>query len=154
MTNTNIKIRKATQQDVPDIVRLLTDDILGSQREALGDKIPQRYYDAFAEIDNDPNQYLAVAELEGKIIGTFQINYATYMSLQGAKRATIESVRVDKSMRGNGIGEHMFQWAIDGAKQQKCHLVQLTTNKQREDAHRFYERLGFVASHEGYKLSF
>jgi len=147
-----IIIRKAIQNDVPAIVRLLSDDMLGSKREVSGQDIPQSYYNAFIAINNDPNQFLAVAEIDGKVIGTLQISYIPNMSYQGATRALLEGVLVDSALRSKGIGQHMIKWAIAEAKSKGCRFVQLTTNKQRKDAHRFYRRLGFVASHEGFKL--
>jgi GNAT superfamily N-acetyltransferase len=148
----HITIRQAIKDDVPTIVHLIADDFLGGAREALGDKIAESYYSAFAEIDIDKNQMLVVGEITGKVIGTLQISYITNMSHKGAKRAMIEGVHVEESLRGQGIGAFMIQWAITEAKVNGCRFVQLTSNKQRKDAHRFYERLGFGASHEGFKL--
>lgn len=148
----SINIRKATKDDVSEIVRLLADDILGSKREMDGHDLLQSYYKAFAAIDNDPNQFLGVVEMEGNVIGMLQISYIQNMSHQGATRALIENVRVDASLRGQGIGRYMMEWAIAEAKKNGCRFVQLTSNKKRKDAHRFYERLGFQASHEGFKL--
>lgn len=150
----HITIRKATKEDVPEIVRLLADDMLGSKRENYQHGIAQSYYDAFDAINQDMNQMLAVAEREGKIIGTLQMSYITNMSHAGAKRALIEGVHVDTSLRSQGIGSYVMKWAINEAKKHHCRFVQLTSNKQRKDAHRFYERLGFTASHEGFKLDF
>lgn len=147
-----IIIRGATRKDVPDIVRLHADDILGSQRESMGGAIAQSYYDAFDLIDSDKNQQLIIAEMNHKPIGTLQISYIANMSFQGATRAMVEGVHVDANCRNQGVGQFMMQWAIAQAKHRGCRFVQLTSNKQRKDAHRFYERLGFVASHEGFKL--
>jgi predicted N-acetyltransferase YhbS len=147
-----IMIRKATKEDVTEIVHLLADDMLGSKRENSGSDIAQSYYDAFDAINNDANQLLIMAEIEGKVVGTLQISYVTNMSHKGAKRAMIEGVHVDVSLRSQGIGQYMMEWAIAEAVKQGCRFVQLTSNKQRKEAHRFYERLGFVATHEGFKL--
>lgn len=147
-----IIIRKATRHDVPEIVRLLADDMLGSKREAYENGIAQSYYDAFETINRDNNQMLVMAEIEGKTVGTLQISYITNMSHSGAKRAMIEGVHVDATLRSKGIGQYMMEWAVTESKKQGCRFVQLTSNKQRKDAHRFYERLGFMASHEGFKL--
>lgn len=149
-----IIIRKATKTDIPAIVRLLADDILGSTREAAvrSELLQSSYHNAFAAIDSDHNQFLAVAEFRGNVIGTLQITYITNMSHRGARRAQIEGVHVDSSLRGQGIGQYMMEWAIAEAKQYDCRFVQLTSNSLRKDAHRFYERLGFIASHQGFKL--
>jgi GNAT superfamily N-acetyltransferase len=147
-----LTIRRATEADLPRIVRLLADDPLGSQREAYRDPLPRSYYAAFAAIDADPRHELVVAELHGAVIATLQLSFIPGLAFQGGTRAQIESVRVDRALRGQGIGQRLFQWAIDRARERACRLVQLSTNASRTDAHRFYERLGFVASHVGMKL--
>lgn len=149
----NFSIRRASRDDVPEIVRLLADDPLGSQRENYRHPLPQSYYDAFDEIDQDPHNQLVVAELDGEVIGTLQLTLIPYLTYQGGKRAQIEAVRVDQRYRSHGIGGKLFKWAIMRAREEQCHLVQLTTDNTRPDAHRFYERLGFVASHAGMKLN-
>ena len=143
--------RKATQRDLMEIVGLLANDPLGALREDL--QHPEKYQQAFELIDKDDNQELIVVENEGgEVIGTFQLTFIQYLTHQGGIRAQVESVRVRDDQRGKGIGEQMFQWAIHRAKQKGAHLVQLTSDKKRLDAIRFYERLGFTASHEGMKL--
>ena len=132
-------------------MRLLADDALGSQREAYGDPLPQSYWDAFDAIAADPNNELVVVEDDGKLIGTLQLTIIPYLTYRGGKRAQIEAVRIDRAYRGTGIGRKLFLWAIERAREHSCHVVQLTTDKQRPDALRFYESLGFVASHEGMK---
>jgi GNAT superfamily N-acetyltransferase len=149
----NISIRRATRGDVPEIVRLLADDPLGSQRESYQNPLPQSYYDAFGEIDQDPHNQLVIAEVEGEVVGTLQLTFIPHLTHQGGKRAQIEAVRVDRKYRSHGVGGRLFEWAITRAREEQCHLVQLTTNNTRSDAHRFYERLGFVASHSGMKLN-
>jgi GNAT superfamily N-acetyltransferase len=145
--------RKATRKDIPFIVEMIANDKLGILREKFSDPLPQCYYDAFAEIDQDPNQELIVAENDSKeIVGTLQLTFMRSISFQGGFRAQIEAVRVREDQRGHGIGEAMIRWAIARAKERKAFMVQLTSNKQRPDAIRFYERLGFRASHEGMKL--
>jgi GNAT superfamily N-acetyltransferase len=139
----NFSIRRATRDDVPEIVRLLADDPLGSERENYRNPLPQSYYDAFDEINQDPHNQLVVAEANGEVIGTLQLTFIPYLTYQGGKRAQIEAVRVDRKYRSHGIMR---------ARREQCHLVQLTTNNTRSEAHRFYERLGFVASHSGMKL--
>jgi GNAT superfamily N-acetyltransferase len=148
----NFSIRRANRGDVPEIVRLLADDQLGSKREKFEDPLPQAYYDAFLEIDRDPNNELIVAETGGEIIGTLQLTFIPCLTYQGGKRAQIEAVRIDFRYRNQGIGGRLFEWAIKRAREAQCRLVQLTTNNDRADARRFYQRLGFVASHCGMKL--
>jgi len=145
-------IRKAIHSDVPEIVRLLQDDDLGVSREKYHESIPPSYYSAFSVIDRDKNNYLVVAEIDGKVVGTMQLTFITYLTYQGGKRAQIEGVRVDETVRGKGIGKALFEWAIEKSKAEGCHLVQLTTDKKRKDALEFYRSIGFVASHEGMKL--
>jgi GNAT superfamily N-acetyltransferase len=147
-----MRIRKATRQDIPDIIRLLSDDPLGNQREQYQQPLPQEYYDAFHEIDRDKNNQLIVLETNGEVVGTLQLTFIPYLTFQGGKRAQIEAVRIDRRFRNQGLGQKIIEWAISKAREQNCHLVQLTTNKHRTEAHRFYERFGFAASHEGMKL--
>jgi GNAT superfamily N-acetyltransferase len=145
--------RKAIETDLPFIVEMIADDKLGKLREKFTDPLPQCYYDAFTEIDADQNQQLIVAENESnEIVGTLQLTLLRSISFQGGLRAQIEAVRVRDDQRGRGIGEAMIRWAIQYAKERKAFMVQLTSNKQRPDAIRFYERLGFKSSHEGMKL--
>jgi GNAT superfamily N-acetyltransferase len=148
----NVSIRRATLDDVPEIVRLLADDPLGSQRENYQNPLPQSYYAAFDEINQDPHNQLVIAEVGSAIVGTLQLTFIPYLTYRGGKRAQIEAVRVDQQYRSCGIGSKLFEWAIIRAREEQCHMVQLTTNNTRSDAHRFYERLGFVASHSGMKL--
>ena len=145
-------IRRATRDDVIEIVRLLADDHLGSQRENYQQPLPQAYYDAFQEIDRNESNELAVVEARGEVIGTLQLTFIPGFSFQGGKRALIEAVRVDSRYRGRGIGHQLIEWAISRARQEKCHVIQLTTHNDRPDAHRFYLDLGFVPSHTGMKL--
>lgn len=145
--------RLATRADLSSIVRLLADDEMGSMRERHEDPLPEAYVSAFEQIDNDPNHELIVAELNGEIIGTLQLMFLPSISFQGGLRAQVESVRVDKKYRGRGIGSELMIWTIERAKERGAHVVQLTTHRSRDDAHRFYERLGFSGSHLGMKLS-
>lgn len=146
------RVRAARPDDVPDIVRLLADDPLGAKRERYETPLPASYGTAFERIDADPGQFLAVVEDGGSVKGTLQLSIIPYLTYQGRPRALIEAVRVDASLRGTGVGRRLFEWAIERAREAGCHLIQLTTDKQRPDALRFYEGLGFVASHEGMKL--
>lgn len=148
-------IRKAKKEDVPAIVKLIANDQLGSLREDFQDPLPEKYYSAFDNIHADPNQHLMVVESDQKeIIGTLQLSFIQYLTCQGGMRAQIEAVRIREDQRGRGLGKKMFRWAIAKSKEKGAHLLQLTTDKQRPEALRFYERLGFEASHEGMKLKF
>ncbi len=150
-----MKIRKATENDLKDIVGMLADDALGSQRENYQNPLPSTYHQAFEIIDTDPHQELMVVENDNtKVIGTLQLSFIQYLTYQGGIRAQIEAVRIHKDHRGAGLGKVVFEWAIERAKQKGAHLIQLTTDKKRPDALRFYENLGFEASHEGMKLHF
>lgn len=148
-----INIRRAAAQDLAAIVRLLADDALGQQREDAGPDVNVRYQDAFAAIEADSNQFLAVAEDGGVVVGCLQLSFIPGLSRLGTWRGQIESVRIASGRRGSGLGRILFEWAIAQSRERRCGLVQLTTDKARPDALRFYETLGFVASHEGLKLS-
>ncbi len=147
-----LSFREAESRDVETLVGMLADDELGRQREQFADPIPDVYRAAFAAIDTDPNNELIVAEREGAVVGMLQLTFIPYLTYVGGWRALIEGVRVKASARGSGVGNAMFTWAISRARERGCHVVQLTTDKRRPDALRFYEKLGFAASHEGMKL--
>ncbi len=152
---TSMKFRKAVKEDVPGIVKLLSDDELGRMREDFGVPLSDEYYAAFENINSDPNQELIVVENEaGEMVGTLQLSFIQYLTYRGGIRAQIEAVRIRSEDRGKGYGNAVFQWAIGRAKEKGAHLLQLTTDKQRPEAIRFYEKLGFTASHEGMKLHF
>lgn len=148
----NLNFRPATIADLPQIVEMLADDFLGKQRERFESPLPESYLRAFEEIERDPNNELIAVEQNGEIIGTLQLTFIPSISFQGGKRAQIESVRVAASARGQGIGKKMFEWAIERAREKNCRMIQLSTNNDRADAQRFYENLGFKASHVGMKL--
>ena len=148
-----VHFRRARREDLSEIVRMLADDELGSQRERCEDPLPESYYTSFEQINNDSNQQLIVAELDGKVIGTLHLMFLPSISYQGGLRAQVESVRVDRQYQNQGIGSEMMKWTIERAKERGAHMVQLTTHKSRQDAHRFYERLGFQGSHLGMKLN-
>jgi GNAT superfamily N-acetyltransferase len=149
-------LRPASAKDVPAIVALLADDPLGVTRDgatptgAAEDLRP--YLEAFAAIDADPAHLLLVAEADGVVAGTLQLSLLPGLARRGALRAQLEAVRVHRRHRGSGLGRAMVGWAIAEARRRGCGLVQLTSDKQRPEAHRFYAELGFVASHEGFKL--
>ena len=150
------RLRHAQRADLRAIVGLLADDSLGAARERGEDFAP--YEEAFEAIDADPSHLLIVGDLvpageaSGPVVATFQLSFLPGISRRGAWRSQIEGVRVAGSLRGQGIGNLMVQWAIDESRRRGCTLMQLTTHKTRTAAHRFYERLGFDASHEGMKL--
>jgi GNAT superfamily N-acetyltransferase len=147
-----LAFRRARRGDLPAIVHLLADDPLGAQREADVQPLPASYGAAFDAIDADPNQELVVAESGGAVVGVLQLTFIPSLTYRGGWRALIEGVRVAAAMRSAGVGQRLFEWAIARARARGCHLLQLTSDKTRPDAIRFYERLGFVASHEGLKL--
>lgn len=147
--------RKATRNDVSEIVKMLADDELGKTRENYQTPLPIEYLNAFENINADQNQELIVVEDEtSEIIGTLQLSYIQYLTYRGGIRAQIEAVRIRKDKRGLGIGKTMFEWAIQRAKERNAHVLQLTTDKKRPKAIKFYEDLGFKATHEGMKMLF
>jgi len=145
-------LRPASRSDLPAIVRLLSDDVLGGGRERAQGAVDPRYEAAFEAIQSDPNQAFLVAERDGQMVGCLQLSFIPGLSRLGAWRGQIESVRVKQDCRGRGVGSEMIRLAIAECRERGCKLVQLTSDKQRTDAIRFYERLGFEASHEGMKL--
>ncbi len=149
---TALTFRLATKDDLFDIVQMLLDDTLGASREKMGEVLPESYFKAFEKIASDPNQELTVIEMNGEKVATFQLTFIQYLTYQGGLRGQIEAVRTHSKYRGQGIGKKVFEYAIKRAKDKGCHLIQLTTDKKRPDALRFYETLGFIASHEGMKL--
>jgi GNAT superfamily N-acetyltransferase len=144
--------RIATAADLPAIVKLLANDPLGALRERNTVPLPASYASAFAAIERDPNQELWVACADAAVVGVLQVTFIPYLTYQGGWRALIEGVRVAAEMRSRGLGRTLFEWAIGRARARGCHMVQLTSDKSRPDAIRFYRSLGFVASHEGMKL--
>ena len=148
-----IKFRAATEADLPSIVHMLADDEIGQSREDPRLPLSSLYTDAFSAINADKNQLLAVAVAEGDtVVGTLQLSFVPGLARMGAWRGQIEAVRIAASHRNSGLGQEMFEWAIEQCRNKSCILVQLTTDKGRLDAHRFYDSLGFEATHEGYKL--
>ncbi|MFD9625312.1 GNAT family N-acetyltransferase [Peribacillus muralis] len=147
-----VTFRNAAATDLSEIVQMLADDVLGRERERYENPLPESYIQAFESIDSDRNNELIVACLDGQIVGVQQITFTPYLTHQGGWRATIEGVRTAASQRGKGIGSKLIQYAIERAKERGCHLIQLTTDKTREETLRFYEHLGFKATHEGLKM--
>jgi GNAT superfamily N-acetyltransferase len=150
-----MNFRKATENDVSIIVEMIADDELGKTRENFQKPLPIEYLKAFEKINSDENQELIVVEDDNsEIIGTLQLSFIQYLTYRGGIRAQIEAVRIRKDKRGLGIGKTMFEWAINRAKERNAHLLQLTTDKIRPKAIKFYEDLGFKATHEGMKMHF
>ncbi|MFF8609925.1 GNAT family N-acetyltransferase [Streptomyces sp. NPDC015346] len=147
----DLEIRPATAGDLPAIVTMLADDPLGAQRESPDDLTP--YTVAFERLAHDPNQRLVVAVRAGTVVGTLQLTIVPGLSRRGSTRSIIEGVRIHAQERGSGLGTQLIEWAVEESRRQDCRLVQLTSDATRTDAHRFYERLGFEASHLGFKMS-
>lgn len=150
----NINLRFANNNDLVKIVSMLADDELGSKREQFGVPLPDQYTQAFNIIKRDENQELTVAEMDDEVVGTFHLTFVQYLTYCGGIRAQIEAVRVSADWRGKGLGKVMIEYAIEQARIRGAHMIQLTTDKQRPEAIKFYETLGFKASHEGMKLHF
>ncbi|MEU4641351.1 GNAT family N-acetyltransferase [Micromonospora sp. NPDC023814] len=146
----DVIFREAVRADLPAVLALLADDVLGKSRDFT--EVDDAYERAFADIAADPRNQLIVADADGEVVGCMQLTYIPGLGRHGAERQLVEAVRVRSDRRGRGFGRQMMTWAVDQAKQRGCALVQLTTDKTRHDAHRFYLGLGFVASHEGMKL--
>ena len=147
-----VEIRRAQRRDLVSIVALLADDILGEARETVSDPPEPGYASAFEAIERDQNQLLAVMVDDDEVIGTLQLTFIAGLSRKGALRGQIEAVRVARDHRGEGLGEQLLEWAIAECRARGCAIVQLTTDRNRTDAHRFYDRLGFEPTHIGYKL--
>ncbi|RAY13612.1 GNAT family N-acetyltransferase [Actinomadura craniellae] len=146
-----MSFREARREDLPGIVGLLADDPLGSTREEPGTDLPEAYWKAFDAIEKDANNAIIVAEIDGAIAGTFQLTYIPSISHTGGERAQIEGIRVAPEHRGRGIGQIMIDWAIEQARARGCRVVQLTADRQRTNAIRFYQKIGFRPSHMGLK---
>jgi GNAT superfamily N-acetyltransferase len=148
-----VTLRDARRDEVPLIVAMLADDVLGATREQPGDPLPQAYYDGFDAIAASPDNRLLVAELDGEVVGTLHVTFIPGLGRRGATKMLIEEVRVASARRSSGVGAGMIAAAIALARARHCKSVELTSNARRTDAHRFYARLGFVASHVGMKLA-
>ncbi|MEW1615198.1 MULTISPECIES: GNAT family N-acetyltransferase [unclassified Streptomyces] len=147
----DLEIRPVAETDLAAVVAMLADDPLGAQRESPDDLTPYRA--AFRRLADDPNQHIVVAVREDRVVGTLQLTVIHGLSRRGTTRSIIEAVRIHADERGGGLGTQLIQWAVDESRRQGCQLVQLTSNVSRKDAHRFYTRLGFTASHVGFKLA-
>ncbi|OKK02308.1 GNAT family acetyltransferase [Streptomyces sp. CB03234] len=147
----DLEIRPAAPADIPAIVAMLADDPLGAQRESPDDLTP--YSAAFERLSGDPHQRLVVAVRDERVVGTLHLTIIPGLSRRGANRSIIEAVRIHADERGGGLGTQLIEWAIAESRREQCQLVQLTSDASRTDAHRFYERLGFEASHVGFKMT-
>lgn len=154
MLNSNYQFRQAKRDDLYAIVSMMADDKLGATRETVSDPLVQPYVDAFEAIDSDPNHLLVVLDVDGTVSGVMQLIFTPHITHHGSWRCTVEGVRISSNLRGQGFGEKMMTFAIEQAQARGCRMIQLTSNKKRTEAFRFYERIGFVASHAGFKLEF
>jgi len=148
----NLDFREARESDIPALVNLLADDELGTSREDVSVPLNKRYLDAFHSIEQDPNNELTVVEYNGELVGMLQLTFIPYLTHTGSWRCLIEGVRIAKNFRAKGLGSRFINRAIARAGERNCGIVQLTSDKQRPAALRFYESLGFEATHEGFKL--
>ncbi len=146
------EIREARFEDLPRIIRMIDEDDLGTTGDRYTEPLMKFYEDAFREITEDKNSIILVICVCGSVFGSLQLTFTRYLSHMGGLRATIENVHVASDMQGRGLGTKLMNAAIDLAKKRGCRIVQLTTNKTRKDAHRFYHRIGFESTHEGMKL--
>jgi ribosomal protein S18 acetylase RimI-like enzyme len=148
----NLVFREAVESDIGSLVSLLADDDLGALREDLSTPLNQSYLDAFQSIQQDPNNELTVVRCNSELVGMLQLTFIPYLTHTGSWRCLIEGVRIAKEYRGQGQGSRLISWAIERAGEKNCSIVQLTSDKQRPEALKFYESLGFQATHEGFKL--
>jgi GNAT superfamily N-acetyltransferase len=149
----DLVIRPAAEADLPALVALLAEDMLGRERDDASLPLDEGYGRAFARIQQRPDLHLMVGELDGEVVATLQLTFIAGLARKGAWRAIVEAVHVRADRRGRGLGAQMIAWAAATARaRDNCPFLQLTTDKRRKDAHRFYERLGFQPSHKGYKL--
>jgi GNAT superfamily N-acetyltransferase len=150
---TDVIFRLATRADLPTILELLeNDEIARSRQDPTPESVDAACWAAFEEIDADPRNELIVADRAGDVVGTCQLTFTPSLSRRGAERMTIEAVRIRGDLRGQGLGAEMMRWSLDRARQRGCRLAQLTTDKRRADAHRFYAALGFQETHLGFKI--
>ena len=148
-----LSFREAREEDLPAIIAMLADDAVGGKRETvLAEGVDPAYLAAFRKIQEQPGNRVMLVERDGAPVGTYQLTIIQSLARRGTRRAQIEAVRVNSKLRGGGIGEQMLRHAIEQAKQAGCNLVQLSSDKRRGRAHLFYERLGFIGTHIGFKL--
>ena len=147
-----LTFRAATADDLPAIVALLDDDAQSKGREDASLPLDPRYIAAFEAISADPNQMQIVAELDGEVVGTMQLSFLPGIAFRGSWRGQIEAVRISSTLRGQGLGKQMIEWAVERFRERGCTMAQLTSMSTRTDAHRFYEQMGWNKSHVGFKL--
>ena len=147
----SLTFRRAVEADLPFIVKLLTEDAVRVTDDRPDEPFHPRYVAALRELEADPNQMMMVAMLDGETVGTIQLTFIPGISGLGTRRCLVEAVHISPAHRSKGLGSEMIRWSIEQARERGCGMVQLTSNKKRLDAHRFYERLGFLESHEGFK---
>ena len=150
--DSDIKIIPAELVHLEPIIKLLSDDPLGSQREEYVLPLPDSYLNAFNRISNDPSHHLMVLRQGEQVCGTFQLSIIPYLTYKGGKRAQLEAVRIRKDLRGQGLGKKIIDWCVERAKVEEAHVLQLTTDKKRTDSIHFYESMGFISTHEGMKM--
>jgi len=148
----NLIFEKAEISDLKSIIEMLIEDDLGKSRESLSGENLKNYKKAFEKINDDKNQFLVIGKIDDEAVATCHLTVIPGLTFNGASRLQIEAVRVKEKFRGQKIGEKMIEFSLDFARKNECKMVQLTTNKARLDAKRFYEKLGFITSHEGMKL--
>ena len=146
------QIRDATEADLPRLLELLAQLSLATPREEIGPPLPERYREAFREIDADPRQRLLVLEVGGRVVGSVTLLIVPNVTHIGRPYAIVENVVVDEAVRGSGHGELLIRYAVEEARRAGCYKLSLTSSKRRKEAHRFYERMGFQATHEGYRV--
>jgi len=148
-----MQIRRARREDVPAIVAIYGLDALRGSRERISDPLPDLYFEAFAVLDANADQLLLVAEQDSVVVGTLQLTFVQHLISRGLRRAVLEAMFVHPEHRGSGVGSALVRFAMEAAREARCRTLELTSNKARDRAHRFYERLGFRATHEGFKLA-
>ncbi len=148
----SISFRIATADDLPALIGMLADDHLGAEREDFSDPINPAYVNAFNQIEADPNNDIVVGVLDGKVVGTLQMTMIPNLSFQGSTRCIVQAVRISSELRGQGLGSQLMDWSVDRAREHGCVMVELASNLKRPDAIRFYKKLGFDPSHQGFKL--
>lgn len=147
-----LTFRDAVAADLPMIIAMLAEEQIGGRKDDPGEPLDAVYLAAFEAIDRDPRQRLIVAELDGAIVGTMQLSWLPGLLNRGAVRGQIEAVRIAADRRSLGLGAAMIGWAVELFRESGCFMAQLTSNNDRDAAHRFYERLGWKKSHAGFKL--
>lgn len=152
METESVTIRKAEHGDVPAIVAMFANDSLGGHGDSTEPSALPGYMAAFRRIEQSPNETLYVAVKGGEVVGTFKTPLTTTLTGRGGSSMIVEAVHTRADCRGQGIGETMIRFCLDEARRQGLRQVQLTSNAKRTDAHRFYGRLGFEASHVGFKF--